>query len=151
MFDEELEWQTLPPGIYDAVVGEVNYSFGETIGILIPYEVVLPGDEIYVVTEWLTLEAPKSSPSYVRTAEGKGRVSQILAVKGMSLKDAKAAGGLKALPDMLRGIALRITVRSKLKNGLSTPVVVGVIGPATTAESSKSSDQAVKSRQRNKD
>ena len=135
MNDEELDWQTLPPGIYDAVVGEVNYYFGETIGILIPYEVVLPGGEIYVVSEWLTMEAPKSSPAYVRTAEGKGRVSQILAIKGMSLKDAKAAGGLNALPDLLRGTALRIAIRSKLKNGLSTPVVAGVIGPASTADS----------------
>jgi hypothetical protein len=141
MNDDELEWQTLPPGIYDAVIGEVNYYFGEPISIQIPYEVMLPDGEIYVVSEWLTIEAQRSSPSYVRTAEGKGRVSQILAIKGLSLKDAKAAGGLTALPDLLRGTAVRITVRSKLKTGLSTPVVAGVIGPARTADNSKSSDQ----------
>jgi hypothetical protein len=142
MNDEELEWQTLPPGIYDAVVGEPNYYFGETISIVIPYDVALPGGEIYVVSEWLAMEAPKSSPAYVRTAEGQGRVAQILAIKGLSLKDAKAAGGLNALPDLLRGTAVRIAVRSKLKNGLSTPVVAGVIGPAGTTENGKSSAEA---------
>jgi hypothetical protein len=42
----------------------------------------------------------------------------------------KAAGGLKALPELIQGTALRVAVGNKLKNGLTTPFIAGVLGPA---------------------
>jgi hypothetical protein len=48
----DLEWDALPPGVYDAVVHEVDFKFGSAIGIVIDYKVPQHGRD-YHVSEWL--------------------------------------------------------------------------------------------------
>ena len=130
--NSELDWEPLNPGIYDAEVVAVNYSFKDTISINVVYEVTKADGSAYVLSEWLALEAPKTSPRYVQTAEGKGRLAQLLQLKGLSISDVKSAGGLEAIPGMVIGIRPRVVVGNQERNGLMAPVIRGIMGVVTS-------------------
>ena len=50
-------------------------------------------------------------------------------INGLSLADAQAAGGLRALPGMLEGTALGVITRNQRVAGFNCPVVVRVEKP----------------------
>ena len=79
----------------------------------------------YCVEEWLTLDAPKSSSSYQRTAEGKGRVKQILSAYDEQMPDKIEPRELIAA---LEGKAVRIAVTHKITNDLPVPKVSRILG-----------------------
>ena len=54
---------------------------------------------------------------------GKGRVEDILRTKGLSLADAQAAGGIRALPGLLEGSAICVVTRNRRVAGFNCPVV----------------------------
>ena len=121
-----LEWDAIPAGVYDAVIHEVDFRFGSTVGIVIDYR-IRHTERDYHVGEWLTLDAPKNSPLYNDTAQGKGRIRQILAAYGEKLPAKPTpAEIITALTDK----ALRIEITHKMTNGLPVPKVAGILGKA---------------------
>jgi hypothetical protein len=122
----DLEWKPLPKGQYDAIIHELEYRFGVCVSMIIEWRVLHEGGE-HFLDDWLVLDAPKTSSSYQRTAEGKGRIMQILGAYGEKIP-------AKIKPDELVGAlvgkALRIVVTHKMVNGLSVPKVSGILGKA---------------------
>jgi hypothetical protein len=122
----DLSWDVLPPGVYDAVVHEVDFKFGSTVGIVIDYRIRHNGRD-YHVGEWLTLDAPQDSPLYNDTAQGKGRILQILTAHGEKPPTKPKQTEIIAA---LTGKALRIGITHKMTNGLPVPKVAGILGKA---------------------
>ena len=83
----ELAWETISAGLYDATVTSVTYSYKAVISINIAYKFIDTHGELYTVAEWLAFDAPRSSPRYFDTAQGKGRINQILKTMGLTLAD----------------------------------------------------------------
>ena len=52
-----------------------------------------------------------------------GRVEEILRTKGLSLADAQAAGGIRALPGLLEGSVTCVVIRNRRTAGFNCPVV----------------------------
>jgi hypothetical protein len=124
---DDLAFEELPPGRYNGTVEKVRYSFTAATYIVITYKLDTPHRRI---RERLPIGAPFSSAFYFQTAQGKGRVEDILRTKGLSLADAQAAGGLRALPGLLEGSAIRVVTRNRREGGYNTPVVVRIEKPA---------------------
>jgi hypothetical protein len=120
----DLSWKALPPGVYDAAVDKVEFRFGADISIVITYRVPHEDAE-YFLDDWLTLDAPKTSSSYQRTAEGKGRVKQILSAYDEQMPDKIEPRELIAA---LEGKAVRIAVTHKITNDLPVPKVSRILG-----------------------
>jgi len=124
----DLEWEALPEGKYDAAIHEVEFRFGASTSMVIIWRALYRGRE-YFVDDWVTLDAPKTSSSYQRTAQGKGRIKQILAAYNEKMP-------VKIEPDdlvaTLVGKSLRIVVTHKMVNGLSVPKVSNILGKAET-------------------
>jgi hypothetical protein len=121
-----LEWKALPEGEYAAVFHEIEFKFAASVSIVIVWRALHEGHE-YFIDDWLTLDAPKTSPSYHRTAQGKGRIMQILAAYGEKMP---AKIEPEELVGRLVGKALRIVVTHKMVNGLPVPRVSGIQGKA---------------------
>jgi hypothetical protein len=79
----------------------------------------------------LALGAPLDSPDYQRTAEGKGRVRQLLQVLGLSENDIQDFADIET---KLRGAQVQIVVAHKSQHGLPVPVVRVVIGKGTASD-----------------
>ena len=94
----DLGFEELPPGRYAGTVEKVRYTFTATTRIIITYRLDTP-DGIRRVDERFLIGAPPSSASHYQTTQGLGRVEDILRIRGLTLADAEAAGGLKSLPD----------------------------------------------------
>jgi hypothetical protein len=109
-----------------AVVHEIEFKFGASLSIVIVWRALHEGQE-YFVDDWLTLNAPKTSPSYHRTVQGKGRIMQILAAYGEKMP---AKIEPEELVAALVGKSLRIVVTHKMMNGLPVPRLSGVLGKA---------------------
>ena len=124
----DLGIEELPPGRYDGRVEKVRYTFKAMTKIIITYKLDTP-DGIRRVDDDFLISAPPSSASYYRTTQGLGRVEDILRIRGLSLADAEAAGGLRSLPDLLEGVALGIVTRNRRTAGFNCPVVVRVEKP----------------------
>jgi hypothetical protein len=124
----DLGIEELPPGRYAGMVEKVRYTFTATTRIFITYRLDTP-DGIRRVEETFLISAPPSSASHYRTTHGLGRVEDILKIKGLTLDDANAAGGMRALPGMLEGVALGVVTRNQRTAGFDCPVVVRVEKP----------------------
>jgi hypothetical protein len=120
---DDLAFEELPPGRYNGTVERVRYSFKATTYIIITYTLDTPDGGVRRVDERLPIDAPSSSAAYYQTALGKGRVEEILRTKGLSLADAQAAGGIRALPNLLEGSAICIVTRNQRVAGFDCPVV----------------------------
>ena len=124
----DLGIEELPPGRYAGRVEKVRYTFTAITRITITYRLDTP-DGIRRVDEDFLISAPPSSASHYRTTHGLGRVEDILKIKGLTLDDANAAGGMRALPGMLEGVALGVVTRNQRTAGFDCPVVVRVEKP----------------------
>jgi hypothetical protein len=120
---DDLIFEELPPGRYNGTVEKVRYSFKEATHIVITYKVDTPHGEVRRIVERLPISAPSSSALYFQTAHGVGRVEEILRTKGLSLADAQAAGGIRALPGLLEGSVICIITRNQQTAGFNCPVV----------------------------
>jgi hypothetical protein len=120
---DELIFEELPPGRYKGMVEKVRYSFKATTHIVITYKVDTPRGEVRRIVESLPINAPSWSAPYFQTALGMGRVEEILRTKGLSLADAQAAGGIRALPGLLEGSVIRVIIWNRLTAGFNCPVV----------------------------
>ena len=120
-----MEWRALPPGTYDAIVDEVDFSFKAMVWLMVVYRVQHEGQE-FRLREVLALDASETSADYQRTAEGKGRIKQILDAHGIAMSSIK---DYPDIPALLKGRAVRITVSHKTENGLKVPHVRAVSGP----------------------
>ena len=90
-----LDWRVLPMGAYSATIDDVRVNFGALTWLGITYRVQY-AEEDYSVSEILALDAPLSSADYSRTAEGKGRVRQILQVTTCRRKPSKISSTFKS-------------------------------------------------------
>ena len=120
---DDLTFEELPPGRYNGTVEKVRYSFKAATHIVITYKLDTPDGEVRRIVERLPIDAPSSSAFYFQTALGKGRVEDILRTKGLSLADAQAAGGIRALPGLLEGSAICVVTRNRRVAGFNCPVV----------------------------
>ena len=118
-----LIFEELPPGRYNGTVEKVRYSFNEVTHIVIAYKVDTPHGEVRRIVERLPINAPPSSAFYFQTALGVGRVEEILRTKGLSLADARAAGGIRALPGLLEGSVICVVTRNRRTAGFNCPIV----------------------------
>ena len=120
---DDLTLEELPPGRYPGTIERVRYSFKATTHIVITYKLDTPDGEVRRIVDRLPIHASPSTAFYFQTALGKGRVEDILRTKGLSLADAQAAGGIRALPGLLEGIAICIVTRNRRVAGFNCPVV----------------------------
>jgi hypothetical protein len=120
---DPLTFEELPPGRYNGTVEKVRYSFKAATHIVITYRLDTPDGEVRRIDERLPLDAPPSSAFYFQAVLGKGRVEDILRTKGLSLADAQADGGIRALPGLLEGSAICVVTRNRLVAGFNCPVV----------------------------
>jgi hypothetical protein len=132
----DLTWDVLPPGVHDGVITEVDFKFGSTVGIVITYRAPHGGTD-YFVSEWLTLDAPKNSPSYNETAQGKGRLKQLYDAHRVPLPKALEPA---EIINKLVGKTYRLLVSTKRVNGLAAPKIVGILGPADKPVPPKAAD-----------
>jgi hypothetical protein len=126
---DDLTFEELPPGRYNGTVGKVRYSFTATTHIVITYKLDTPHG-VRRLIEKILIGAPPASTSYFYRTKGLGRVEDILRTKDLSLADAQEAGGLRALPGLLEGSAIRVVTRNRRVGGYNTPVVVRIEKPA---------------------
>jgi hypothetical protein len=105
------------------MVEKVRYSFKAATHIVITYKVATPHGEVRRIVERFPINAPSSSAIYFQTALGMGRVEEILRTKGLSLADAQAAGGIKALPGLLEGSVICVITGNRQTAGFNCPVV----------------------------
>jgi hypothetical protein len=127
----DLDWDVLPPGVYDAAIHEVDFKFGSTIDIVIDYRVPHGGLD-YHVSEWLTLDAPRNSPLYNATAQGKGRIRQILDAYEEKLRAKLEPTEIVAA---LKGKVLRVAITHRMINDLPVPKITGVLGKSELPKS----------------
>ena len=120
---DDLAFEELPPGRYKGTVEKVRYSFKAATHIVITYQLVTLDRGVRRVDERLPIHAPSSSAAYFQTALGKGRVEEILRTKGLSLADAQAAGGIRALPGLLEGTSICVVTPNRRAAGFNCPVV----------------------------
>ena len=120
---DDLTFEELPPGRYNGTVEKIRYSFKAATHIVITYKLDTPNGEARRIVERLPISSPSSSVFYFQTALGKGRVEDILRTKGLSLADAQAAGGIRALPGLLEGSAICVLTRNRRVAGFNCPVV----------------------------
>ena len=118
---DDLTFEELPPGRYKGTVEKIRYIFKAATHIVITYKLDTPDGEVRRIVETLPIDAPPSSASYFQTALGKGRVEDILRTKGLSLADAQAAGGIRALPGLLEGSAICVVTRNRRAAGFNCP------------------------------
>jgi hypothetical protein len=120
---DDLIFEELPTGRYKGMVEKVRYSFRAATYIVITYKIDTPHGEVRRVVESLPIDAPSWSALYFQTALGMGRVEEILRTKGLSLADAQAAGGVRALPGLLEGSVICVITRNRPTAGFNCPVV----------------------------
>ena len=121
-----LDWRVVPMGVYNATIDDVHVNFGAATWLGITYRLQY-GEEDYSVSEILALDAPLSSADYSRTAEGKGRVKQILRVHDLPEETVKDFTDIQKL---LPGLSVRIEVIHKFVSGLPVPRVRAILGKA---------------------
>ena len=120
---DDLVFEELPPGRYKGMVEKVRYSFKAVTHIVITYKVDTPHGEVRRIVERLPINAPACGSLYFQTVIGMGRVEEILRTKGLSLADANAAGGIRALPGRLEGSVICVITRNRPTAGFNCPVV----------------------------
>jgi hypothetical protein len=120
---DDLIFEELPPGRYKGMVEKVRYSFKAATHIVITYKIDTPHGEVRRIVESLPISAPSSSAFYFQTVLGMGRVEEILRTKGLSLSDAQAAGGTRALPGLLEGSVISVITGNRRTAGFNCPVV----------------------------
>jgi hypothetical protein len=123
---DDLIFEELPPGRYIATIEKVRYIFKEATDIVITYKVDTPHGEVRRIVERLPINAPSSSARYFQTALGVGRVEEILRTKGVSLAEANAARGMRALPGLLEGSVICIVTKNRRTAGFNCPIVDSV-------------------------
>ena len=87
------------------------------------YKIDTPHGEVRRIVERLPINAPACGSLYFQTVLGMGRVEEILRTKGLSLADANAAGGIRALPGLLEGSVICVITRNRWTAGFNCPVV----------------------------
>jgi hypothetical protein len=126
---DDLIFEELPPGRYNGTVEKVRFSFNAATHIVITYKVDTLHGEVRRIVERLPINAPSWSALYFQTVLGMGRVEEILRTKGLSLADAQAAGGIRALPGLLEGSVTCVVIRNRRTAGFNCPVVDRVEAP----------------------
>jgi hypothetical protein len=124
--DFDLTHPSLPAGQYDARIEKLDLKRYSTILLCLGYRVPYQGRD-YFVWEELPLDAPKSSPGYARTAEGKGRIHEIFVAFNERAPPKIFAPDLE---DFLVGREVHIAIRAKQAGIFSVPVVTAVLGKA---------------------
>jgi hypothetical protein len=117
-----------PPGQYNATIaGATIHPKSSAIYLGLEYRIVSNGQP-FILTELLVLDADPGAPIYSQSARGKGRVKSIMEVNGRSLW----FPSIGEVPRALIGCRVMIAVRHKNIDGLPTPLVLAVVGPAET-------------------
>jgi hypothetical protein len=124
--DIDLTHPSLPAGRYDARIEALDLKRYSTVLLCLCYRVPYQGRD-YFVWEELAIDAPRNSPSYSRTAEGKGRIYEILAAFGEKPPPTIFAPDLE---DVLVGREVHIGIRTKQSTVFAVPIVTGVLGKA---------------------
>jgi hypothetical protein len=132
----DLSWDALPPGIHNGAIHEIDFKFGATVSIVITYRVPHAGVD-YFVSEWLTIDAPRTSGTYNATAEGKGRLKQLCEAHRLPLPTKLKPAEIIAT---LTGKEFRLGVSTRQVNGLPVPKVAAILGKANKPVRPQSTD-----------
>ena len=124
--DIDLTHPALPDGRYDAVIHAIDLKRYTTVLLCICYRILYKGRDFFVWEE-LAIDAPASSPGYSRTAQGKGRIHQILSAFGEKPPPKIFAPDLE---DSLVGREVHIAIWNKQSGTFAVPVVTAVLGKA---------------------
>jgi hypothetical protein len=119
-----LDWCPLPAGVHDAIISKVSLHFGGATFVTLSYQVRHDGKD-YCVHELLTFDAPIGSPQHQRSAEGKGRVKQILQAHGRSESEIQDYDDVERV---LCGLRVKIHTVLRNQNGLPVPRVLEFLG-----------------------
>jgi hypothetical protein len=124
--DVELTFPALPDGRYDAAIHAIDLKRYATVLLCICYRIPHKGRDFFVWEE-LAIDAPVSSPGYARTAQGKGRIVEILSAFGEQPPVRIFAPDLE---DTLVGREVHIAIWNKQSGTFPVPVVTAVLGKA---------------------
>jgi hypothetical protein len=124
--DIDLTAPSLPAGRYDARIEALELKRYTTVLLCLGYRVPYQGRDEYVWEE-LAIDAPLNSPAYSRTAEGKGRIHEILTAFGEKPPPKIFAPDLE---DALIGREVHIVIRTKQRGIFAVPIVTAVLGKA---------------------
>jgi hypothetical protein len=124
--DLDLSHPSLPPGRYDARIEVLELKRYTTVLLCLLYRIPYQGRDHYVWEE-LAIDAPKSSPGYARTVEGKGRIHEIFVAFDEEPPPKIFAPDLE---DLLLGREVHINIRAKQSGPFAVPVVTAVLGKA---------------------
>jgi hypothetical protein len=124
--DLDLTFPSLPDGRYDVVIHAIDLKRYTTVLLCICYRIPYKGRDFFVWEE-LALDAAVSSPGYSRTAQGKGRIHEILSAFGEPPPPKIFAPDLE---DALVAREVHIAIRSKQSGTFAVPVVTAVLGKA---------------------
>lgn len=114
----DLSWEIFNPGVYPAQISDVQFHYGEVVGLRLSYSVEV-GKGIYVLSEYLPLDAPKEHARFNDTAKGKGRVFTLLG-SSTKFKD------FDDLADKLLGLEVRLSVSTRHQDGLEVAKINSV-------------------------
>jgi len=120
-----VEWNAPKAGDYDARVTNIEIYYREAVSLRIDYETA--SDPRYGLFEFIRIDAPTHNPRYAEIGQGKARIVQLAKAAGI---DPKAINSIEALPDLLTGVRVKIRLGLQIKDGVQTPVVRTVLGPA---------------------
>lgn len=126
MPDIDLTHQTPPEGRHDAVIEAINLKRSGWTWLGIYYRIPHKGEDFFLWEE-LPIAVPPNSPGYQRTAEGKGRIHEILSAFG---EQPPAKIFAPDLEDALLGREVYLEIRHQQKGTFRTPWVVAVLGKA---------------------
>jgi hypothetical protein len=124
--DIDLTYPALPDGRYDAVIERIELKRYTTVLVCIDYRIPYKGKDCHVWEE-LAIDAPANSPSYWRTAQGKGRIHEILTAFGEQPPSRIFAPDLE---DALVGREVHIAIWNRQSGTFAVPVVSAVLGKA---------------------
>ena len=114
----DLSWKAIKPGVYTAIINDVQYHYTEIVGLRLSYSIETEAQSD-VLSEYLPLDAPKEHPRFNDTAKGKGRVFTLLGTT-TKFKD------FDDLAEKLLGLEVRLCVSTRYQDGLEVPKINSV-------------------------
>ena len=113
-----LDWRVVPQGQHNATIDDIELNFSAVTWLKIGYRIQLQGQDYSDFGDARTRCTTRVLADYQRTAEGKGRIRQILQVLGLSENDIQDFADIET---KLRGAQVQIVVAHKSQHGLPVP------------------------------
>ena len=125
---DDLTFEELPPGRYNATVEKVRYSFTAATHIVITYKLDTQHGKVRRLVEKILIGAPPASaPTSTRRRPWDG--SKTLANQGPVARRRAGSGWDQRIAGTLEGCAIRVVTRNRRVAGFNCPVVDRIAAP----------------------